>query len=91
MGIFTYLLTEGMKSTLEQLSAGERKALALFYDTDAFKALRKLVDVERLELAKDHVDQTDIMQVRYLSGQASSLKKLILTLGENHKQSEKKG
>lgn len=79
-----------MKSTLEQLSAKEREALAHFYDTDAYKALRKLVDLERLETAKDHLDQTDILQVRYLSGQASSLKKLVLTLRDNYKQFEKK-
>lgn len=80
-----------MKSTLEQLSAKERELLAHFYDTDTYKALRKLVEVERLEIAKDHIDQTDILQVRYLSGQASSLKKLCLTLRDNHKQSDKKG
>lgn len=87
----TSLLTEGMKSTLEQLSSKEREALAHLYGTDAFKALRKLIDVERLELAKDHVGQTDILQVRYLSGQSDGLKKLVLTVRDVHKQSEKKG
>jgi len=80
-----------MKSTLEQLSAKEREALAHLYGTDMHKALEKLVNAERLEIAKDHVDQTDILQVRYLSGQASSLKKLLLTLRENHKTFDKEG
>lgn len=80
-----------MKSTLEQLSAKEREALAHFYGTDMHKALEKLVGAERLEIAKDHVDQTDILTVRYLSGQASSLKKLLLTLRENHKTLDKEG
>lgn len=80
-----------MKSTLEQLSAKEREALAHFYDTDAHKALRKLIDVERLELAKDHVNQTDILHVRFLSGQSDGLKKLALTLRENYKHFDKKG
>lgn len=79
-----------MKSTLEQLSTKEREALAHFYGTEAHKVLEKLVNEERLEIAKDHVDQTDILQVRYLSGQASSLKKLLLTLRENYKHFNKK-
>lgn len=79
-----------MKSTLEELSAADRKALAHFYETPAYAALRKLIDLERLELAKSHVDQVDILQVRYLSGQTSSLKKLIGTLQENFKASNKK-
>lgn len=79
-----------MKSTLEELTSAERKALALFYDTPAYQALRRLVDIERLELAKSHVDQVDILQVRYLSGQTAALKKLIGTLRENFKSSNKK-
>lgn len=79
-----------MKSTLEQLTAAERKALAHLYETDGYMALRKLIDIERLELAKSHVDQIDILQIRYLSGQTSSLKKLVGTLQENFKASNKK-
>jgi hypothetical protein len=75
-----------MKSTLEQLSKNERDALARFYETDGYKALKRLIEIERLEIAKDHVDVSDIMMIRYLSGQAQSLKKLINTLTENYKQ-----
>ncbi len=78
-----------MRSTLEQLSEKERKALANFYGTDAEKALRKLIDLERLNLAKDHVDQVDILQVRYLSGAAHSLKQLVFTLKTNYKDNNK--
>lgn len=80
-----------MKSTIEQLSIKEREVLAGFYDTPAYKALRRLIDIERLELAKDHVDEIDIMQVRYLSGQAASLAKLVVTIRDNFKSIEKKG
>lgn len=79
-----------MKSTVEHLTPAERKALVLFYDTPAYQALRHLVDLERLELAKDHVDQTDILQVRYLSGQTAGLKKLVGTLVTIYKDSNKK-
>lgn len=74
-----------MKSPVDKLSAEERAILANFHSSEEFKVLRKLVDMERLELAKDHVDQTDILQVRYLSGGANSLKKLILTIKQLQK------
>ena len=80
-----------MKSTLEQLSAKEREALAHFYTTDAHKAQEKLINLERLELAKDHVGKRDILDVCYLSGQSDGLKKLILTIRENYKTFDKKG
>lgn len=75
-----------MKSTVSLLSPKEREALALFHDSEPDKALRKLVDLERLELAKDHVDQSDILMIRYLSGGANSLKKLVVTLDDIYKQ-----
>lgn len=78
-----------MKSTVELLTPEERKALVLFYDTRAHKALIQLIQNERLELAKDHVDQTDINQVRYLSGQVASLKKLAGTLKSLYQESLK--
>jgi hypothetical protein len=78
-----------MKSSIELLPKKARTTLAHFYGTEAHDALRQLIDIERLELAKDHVDQTDILQVRFLSGQTYSLKKLIKTLEEIYKRSDK--
>ena len=72
-----------MRSPLENLTKKERELLANFYNTETYKALRKLIDEERIHLAQDHVDLVDILQVRYLSGQTQSLKKLILTLKAN--------
>lgn len=79
----------GIKTALDELTPTERKTLALFYQTPAYEALRKLIDAERIELAKDHVDQTEITHVRYLSGQAEGLRKLVGTLTNNYKQSNK--
>ena len=79
-----------MKSPIQQLSVSEREALASLYDTEYFRVLRKLIDIERIELAKDHVDQTDILQIRYLSGQTASLKKLVGTIRSNFKDIDKK-
>ena len=79
-----------MKSTIDHLTPKELLALAHFYDTEAYTALRKLIDAERLELAKSHVEQTDIMQIRHLSGQSTALKKLINTLKLISTSQEKK-
>lgn len=69
-----------MKSPIDRLSPEEKAILANFHDSEEFKVLRKLVDMERLDLAKDHVNQMDILQVRFLSGKTESLKNLILTI-----------
>lgn len=76
-----------MRSAVDQLNPKDIKTLALFYDTESYRALRRLVDIERLELAKDHVNNIDIMQIRYLSGQVEALKKLIETIHSIYKLS----
>lgn len=40
-----------MKSTVEQLTTEERKALALWYDTSTYKIVKKLLEIERLNTA----------------------------------------
>jgi len=79
-----------VNSVIDKLTPKERLALVHLYSTEGYSALRKLVELERLELAKDHVDQMDILQIRYLSGQTKSLKKLIQTIDSAYKESEKK-
>lgn len=74
-----------MKSTLELLSLKEKQALANFHGSDAHKALVKLLELERLELAKDHVGLSDINIIRFLSGQAENCRKTIKTLDEVYK------
>lgn len=78
-----------MKSVIDQLKPADRKTLALFYESQVFEALRKLIDLERLSLAKDAIEQTEIGNVRYLNGGAVSLKKLIYTVKEISKQTSK--
>jgi hypothetical protein len=78
-----------MKSALDQLTYKEKQLLNTFYGTEQYKALRKLIDIERLELAKDHVDERDILQIRFLSGQVQGLKRLVGGLKTLHTQSVK--
>lgn len=72
------------------LSDSERKALAHFHGTEVHKILRKLIDIERIELAKDHVGQREILEVVDLTGQTKALKRLIGTIDENYKKFKKK-
>jgi len=79
-----------MKSVLEALTINEREALALLYEKPDYKALVKLVSSERIELAKDAIEQRDISDVRYLAGQSDGLKKLLGTIQSNYRQVNKK-
>lgn len=78
-----------MKSTVELLNKKDRELLALFYDTDTYNALKKLCELERLELAKDAITQRDITEVRHLAGQAESLKKLFGTIKDIYTRFQK--
>jgi hypothetical protein len=78
-----------MKSSLSQLTDAERQTLALLYNKPDFKALTKLINIERLELAKDAIEQKDIGEVRYLHGQSVALQKLLGTLRSNFKDDNK--
>lgn len=79
-----------MKSSVDLLTSKQQELLAGFYGTEAYEALRALIDIERLELAKDTLDLQDILIVRHYSGQAHSLKKLIETLATLNRVSEAK-
>lgn len=78
------------KNTIELLSDDEKQALAALYEHSGFKALKRFVELERLELAKDSINQLDILNVRYLAGQAQSLKTLIKVLEAINKEANRK-
>jgi hypothetical protein len=77
--------------SISKLSVNERETLALLYDTPYWKVIRKLIDIERLELAKDSIERTEILEVRHLAGQAAGLKKLVGEIKANFKDVNKKG
>lgn len=78
-----------MKTTVQLLSSNERMALALFFGTDAFAALRHLCQLEIDGLAKDALSAQDMDAVRYSQGQAAMAKKLPLILKEIYNETEK--
>lgn len=76
-----------MKSTLDQLTSSERKALVLFYDTEAYKALKRLCELEIAGLGKDALGSTDHNQTRWLGGEANMAAKIPKIVRELFKES----
>jgi hypothetical protein len=77
-----------MKSTVEQLTTSERTALALFYDTPAFRALRRLLELERLNTATKLLLLNPSVDGHYISkhqGRAEMCKDLNTLIKENYK------
>jgi hypothetical protein len=78
-----------MKSTVEQLTTQERQALALFYDTPAFRALKRLLELERLNTATKLLlldPNTDSHFISKHQGRAEAFKDLNLLIKDNYKQ-----
>lgn len=78
-----------MKSTVEQLSPKDKKALALFYETDAYSALKHFAELEITALGVDALIQTEITQVHYLRGRASWANELCILIRKISKETEK--
>lgn len=78
-----------MKSTIEQLTGAQRKALALFYETPTYEALKALCQLEIDGLAKDALDSPSQEQTRYYAGQAQMASKLVKLIRQLYKESLK--
>lgn len=76
-----------MSSTIDQLSEPERTALALWYDTPSFKAYKKLLELERINLATKLVDVSplDTVTISKHQGRADAYKQINLILAKNYK------
>jgi len=55
---------------MDQLSPIEKEALALFYETDAYKALDKFCKLDVVGLGRDALVAPSMEQVMYLKGKA---------------------
>jgi hypothetical protein len=80
-----------MRSSLDKLTAKEKELLADFYKSSTYEALKKLIELEREELAKDAILawQNDPKFIAYLAGGADKLKGLCVLLKDNNKKSKK--
>lgn len=78
-----------MKSVFDDLTIQERKALAHLYETDGYKALKKAMEVLRVNAATHALDAPTFEEVKHLQGQAHGLKQLHQNLKELHKSLSK--
>lgn len=75
-----------MKTTVELLTTAERRALALWYDTASYKALKKLLKLERENTATKliDIDPTDSVSIARHQGRADFAKQLHLKMKDNY-------
>lgn len=78
-----------MRSIIHRLTPKDKKALALFYETDAYSALIKLTNIMIANAAKHCLSAPDFLVVKDLQGQERSLKELKNLLDENYKLDQK--
>lgn len=78
-----------MRSIVHRLTPKDKKALALFYETDAYLALMKLIKAMTANAATHSLTATDWEAVKLLQGQAFSLKELKRLLEEINKLDQK--
>ena len=78
-----------IKNTIDSLPEKDRIALADLYDSAPYKVLKKLLEVQRLEIAKSCLD-TAPETLKYLQGQAHGLKQLNLSMQDNFKKNQDK-
>lgn len=78
-----------MKSTVEQLTTQERTALALWYDTPAYKAFKRLLEFERLNISTKLLlldPYTDAVHIARHQGRADFAKSIHLEIKNNYKE-----
>lgn len=79
-----------MRSIIHRLTPKDKAALALFYETDAQKALGKLIKVMQANAAKHCLSAANFETVRHLQGQEFSLGELEKLLAEVYKTEQKR-
>lgn len=72
-----------MRKTISLLSESERETLYGFYESPYFKVVKKLIEIERLELAKDALETPE--QAHEFHHQAKSLKRFYRTIRDAYK------
>lgn len=72
-----------MKSTIDRLTPTEKEALARLYDMSEYAVLKKLLGLERHNIATKCLLAPNYEEVKFLHGQEYSLKQLHLLLQKN--------
>lgn len=90
LAAFFYICnSSSMKSTVDLLTKKEKEALALWYETPSFMALKKLCELEIEGLGKDALGSPSHEATKYYAGQADMAAKLIKVVGGIYKENVK--
>lgn len=57
-----------MKSTIDQLSANEKMALAALYSMDGYGVLKKIHNIDQMGLGQDALSAPNMEHVKFLQG-----------------------
>ena len=76
-----------MKSTVDLLSTKERELLARLYESELYAPLKKLLELERNNIASKllEIPSDDVINISKQQGRAANCKELNLTLKDNFK------
>lgn len=78
-----------MSQTTDKLTDKDKLLLVSLYETDSYKALDKLVSATTMSLADRCLNlQGDIENLRFLQGQAKSLRDLLDVIHELYKKQQ---
>jgi hypothetical protein len=69
-----------MKSTLDQLSSKDQEALARLYDTEGYRVLKKVHELELVGLGKDALDAPSMEAKSFLQGRAHQSKATLMLI-----------
>lgn len=78
-----------MSSIVSKLTPKDKKALALFYETETYNSFIKLIKIVKANAASKALSAVDFYEVKQLQGQKAALDRLEEELRENYKQDQK--
>lgn len=79
-----------MSSIVSKLTATDKKALALFYETPTYSSFLKLLKLAKANAAMKCLDAIDFNQVKHLQGQKAALEAIEGALKEIYKLDQKR-
>lgn len=76
-------------SVISRLTPKDKKALALFYETETYSSLIKLLKLVKANAASKALSAVDFSEVKQLQGQKAALDRLEEELKSNYKLNQK--
>lgn len=79
-----------MASISSRLGPKDKQTLALFYETEAYTSLKKLLKLVKDNSAKNAINALDFHQVKWLQGQHTAIELLEAELTKIHELDQKR-